>query len=838
MPDRSLVVTHIQSSAGHAKGAVLLALGSLKDHTYGVVSGQLMRSIVIASFLLMWPTLAAAVSLGKIDVGSHLGETFFAEVPLQLEEDESISNVFVELASPADYRILEIFREPGLNVIRVDILNDSRGQRVELSSDSSLSVPYFSLVLKLRYGRATHFKKYPIVLDLPKTQTKVAQPLAETLPWKKPAEDVQVISKSSPVVEELIVKPELKAGADKFTPFDGWARTSRYGPMVYGDTVSVVARRLQVDQRYTLAQVMVALYEKNRDKFDQDNINLIEKGAFLEVPEASEVEAFSPMQAKKILREHDQRWRKLREKPEYEMIADAQKFRYSKRIRMGKEATGVAKESVPVLADKKQVEVEPKALPPKTEPESTSPEKTTEVALLNQKNAELEQRLADAEKKLREISARIIRPSENDRFSAIEKKLSALQGQLSTAITQGVSTPVGSNGLTYPLAASIILLLIVILYLLRRQKAYIASINKMSSDSQDGKERKKESPEAEEAILERESVSEVGAKEIPATAIETENSETINIPDEPDSGEKNIDPNMDYLGEAEVYLRYGMEGEAIENIRLAILQRPDNVEAHRKLINILANQDSEAFNLALVTARESLSGELLERFEAEVSHLISGEDKPSGSKVSEAEVEVDADGADADAGSPEFNRTESESISSGEEPFIEPAEIEPSIGEDKKGVIESYDELMKKEGEQSSDSGLSDDSFAFELDMDMETSEEDPDATTELLNASEEVGPESASEDVPAESLMDLGPEPLLIDTARSFLAAGDLDEAEKSFKQALKGKQRCLALLGLAEIAQRKGDAEFSQSLLAKAEPLLDKASQAWFKQLKNTDQ
>ncbi len=292
---------------------------------------------------------------------------------------------------------------------------------------------------------------------------------------------------------------------------------------------------------------------------------------------------------------------------------------------------------------------------------------------------------------------------------------------------------------------------------------------------------------------------------------------------------------MDYLGEAEVYLRYGMEDEAIENIRLAILQHPDNVEAHCKLINMLGSRDSEALNLALVAARKSLNGESLDRLEAELSHITFREDKPSGSTASEAEV--DADEGDSDAGSIEAKYTELESVSPEEEPFIEPGEIESSIGEDKKGAIESYDELMKREGEQSSDSGLSDDSFIFELDTDMETSEEGPDATAEVLNVSEEVGPDSASEDIPAESLMDFGPEPLLIDTARSFLAAGALEEAEESFKQALEGKQHCLALLGLAEIAQRKGDTEFSQSLLAKAEPLLDGDSQTWFNQLKNSD-
>jgi len=77
-----------------------------------------MRSRMMPGLLVMllgWilaPGLAQAVALGKIDVTSHLGEAFYAEVPLHLEKNEKLSGLSVEIATPSDYRILEVYRDP------------------------------------------------------------------------------------------------------------------------------------------------------------------------------------------------------------------------------------------------------------------------------------------------------------------------------------------------------------------------------------------------------------------------------------------------------------------------------------------------------------------------------------------------------------------------------------------------------------------------------------------------------------------------------------------------------------------------------------------------------
>ena len=82
---------------------------------------------------------------------------------------------------------------------------------------------------------------------------------------------------------------------------------------------------------------------------------------------------------------------------------------------------------------------------------------------------------------------------------------------------------------------------------------------------------------------------------------------------------------------------------------------------------------------------------------------------------------------------------------------------------------------------------------------------------------------------------LDAGPESLDVDRARSLLAEGSLDEAEAALQSALEGDRRGDALIGLAELAAKRGDESRKAELLAEAEDLVDANNQDWFDSVKN---
>jgi len=296
------------------------------------------RRLAITTVLLLFSTNVTALELGKISSVSHLGESFYAEVPLALDQDEEISNLFVELATPAEYRAHNVHRDQALKTIRADVKSDMQGNRIELSSEASINAPFITLILKVRYNRATHFKQYPVFMNLSRAARPVQAIEKNSIP---PVKEKPLTTTDAPATSRVDKESDTGASvtdraSPPFTPFDGWARTSHYGPVIFGDAIYTIANRLRIDKRYTIRQVMVALFEKNRTKFADANLNLPLHGSYLDVPMAEEVEQSSHNQALAIIEEHAGRWRAIMKQPQYAVVAEAQKSRYSKRERVAK----------------------------------------------------------------------------------------------------------------------------------------------------------------------------------------------------------------------------------------------------------------------------------------------------------------------------------------------------------------------------------------------------------------------------------------------------------------------------------------------------------------------
>jgi len=241
-----------------------------------------------------------AATLGKIQVNSHIGEPFFAEVPLRPEAGEQIASLVVNIAGKGDYRIFEVYRDDVLDSLRTDVVNDQRGIRVVLSSKSAINTPFFNLVLKNKHGRVSSFRKYPVFLDVGKAVVEAASrpAMPEVTSVKKPASLSSTPFSSSgqqPVEPETLPQPTA----------DQWARASVYGPTVRGDSLWTIANRLRKDRRFDLNQVMVALFESNSGAFDKANINLLKAGSKLRTPAADVVAKYTPGEAARIFKQQE-----------------------------------------------------------------------------------------------------------------------------------------------------------------------------------------------------------------------------------------------------------------------------------------------------------------------------------------------------------------------------------------------------------------------------------------------------------------------------------------------------------------------------------------------------
>ena len=592
--------------------------------------------------------LVQAASLGKVDVASHLGEPFYAEVPLGLDEGEAISSIFVELASPADYQILEVFRDSAVGAIRADVKNDSRGSRVELTSTSAVEAPFLNLILKVRYGRATHFKKFSIFLDLPRA-AKPNSSVEKVLPVKR-IEDITAnpMLEAAPVEEKLAQETQAS-----FKAYDGWARAEEYGPMVYGDTISTVADRLRVDARYSRQQVMMALFEKNKSKFDKGNVNLINAGTYLKVPSAQEVEHVSRAQALSLLKEHNAKWKELTKQTKYARVQEAQKNRYGKHVRMGETASGVA--SQPIAQKVKNAElkspvVEKNIIENAAEQASSvgGNLQSDEATTLRQENDSLQQRLKAMEMKMAKLAAQPTATeglaASNARIKKLELQLARQVGELEKARKQASAQQGGNEGsglLTWILMGIVALLSMIagyLAYALRGQRSHPVEQETIAETMVEEVEVEtiEEPKVVEEAEVENIDVEPVDFEAtLMASADDLQAPLTQTIPELTDEDTSEMeafgepdeepDPNVDYLTEADVYMRYGMEDEAEKQVGMALRLRTDNKDAHIKLTQIRhARGNQTGVEEAASTARSVLVGDALATFTTAFDALEAG----------------------------------------------------------------------------------------------------------------------------------------------------------------------------------------------------------------------
>jgi FimV-like protein len=673
---------------------------------------------VFSSFVLVFLLgiqSVGAVSFERIDVASHIGEPFYAEVPLRLDGKETLSKISVNLGSASDYRILEVYRDQVINQIRTDIVKDERGARIKLTSETPIDTAFFNLVLKVRYGRSTHYKKLPVFLESAAIEMMQEKEAPKVVAAPVNAATVQAdtsdafITKVPQGAKSAFVEPVEDNQAEQtvgntFKPYSGWARTSRYGPMVYGDTITVVAKRLRLDNRFTNQQVMVALFEKNKDKFDKGNINLIKAGSYLDVPTAEEVQQVSVAHAKQVISEHNKIWKNMIKQPKYAAVADAQKHRYTRRVRIGQKASGVA--SAPMLVPEKakkplqaeEVQPQTNAVDQETSAKLIAAEqmiaqKDSELSSLQNKMSALEERLQAAEKKANETTLSVDSAALAAQNKRLEIVISRLKGQLEKAKANEEQST--SDWLMYALSGLGLLVLGLIgavVMLLRREPKHPAEqvapkeevfdevVEEVDTESfadqdatklmdADDFEMPSDLPE-DQAISENDTNNDEPLEEIPDFT-DDETGEMDAFDSEPD---ETPDPSVNYLEEADVYLRYGMEDEAEKQVRMALKLDEQDPAAHAKLVQILRMRNNpEGAEAALHAAKALLAGSALVTFEG----LLADTSGESADDAAEQASEISALKDDAftgedtgivDFGAINFDTPDTDSAESGSTP--------------------------------------------------------------------------------------------------------------------------------------------------------------------------
>lgn len=343
-------------------------------------------SVFMASLLvsLMGAAFAAhAAGLGRLTVFSGIGQPLKAEVAITATPEEVSGGLAARLASHKEFSDAGIEFMPLLAGLRFAVDKTADGRPVlRLSTDAPVNEPFLHFLVELTWASGRVVREYTFLLDPP-----------EVLQYAKPAAVATPVAPSAR--KEPVASPLPAPTAPKVVPVD-----SR-GPAVEvvvkpGDTLSKIAREHKAES-VSLDQMLVALFNRNREAFDGGNMNRLRAGRILRVPDAKEASGVDAGEARRLI------------------VAQAADFNeYRRRLA----AAAVAGEPAPAAAPKQEVagkivaEVEAKAPPApakdKLEVSRTETGKTADAA-----RRSLEEDLVARDKALREAAERIAQLEKN-----------------------------------------------------------------------------------------------------------------------------------------------------------------------------------------------------------------------------------------------------------------------------------------------------------------------------------------------------------------------------------------------------------------------------------------
>lgn len=246
-----------------------------------------------------------AIGLGDIKLDSALNEPLRAEIALLSASPDELADLKVALASSETFARYGIERPFYLQGIQFNIVNGgAAGSVVQIRSRAPITEPFLTFLVEATWSSGRLLREYTVLLDPPTyAPPQVQQAPAVTAPVRSTPSDSGRIDRQPPAASPQAAQPaptssRPSSGSRAPTsdpkplphPDDVPFASNNGGDVVVarGDTLWGVASRMRPDNRLTMNQTMLAIYQANPDAF-AGNINALKAGARLRVPSADEI---------------------------------------------------------------------------------------------------------------------------------------------------------------------------------------------------------------------------------------------------------------------------------------------------------------------------------------------------------------------------------------------------------------------------------------------------------------------------------------------------------------------------------------------------------------------
>ena len=266
-----------------------------------------------------------AARLGSLTVESALGEPLEARISVFDVSDSGASDLTVSLGSPSQYAKSGLIYNDLVSNITLDYIRDQSGDFISLMTKEAVNEIVIDLLVELsvqseRVSRTfVAFIDPPLLLEerrltgnMDGQNVAAIQEVSEGIVEQEQTTNVEGNRASDVFVEE---QPSVRAQKESVdtdvTPVTN--QSSRGEPRIFvdvrsGDTLSKIAQRNRV-AGYSLEQMLVGLFRKNRAAFDNDNMNRLRAGSRMQIPVSEELARISESESSSEVKIHAADWR-------------------------------------------------------------------------------------------------------------------------------------------------------------------------------------------------------------------------------------------------------------------------------------------------------------------------------------------------------------------------------------------------------------------------------------------------------------------------------------------------------------------------------------------------
>lgn len=249
--------------------------------------------LFLGAITLFFSQAVWSLGLGDARVESFLNQPLDARIQLITQESDDLDAISAGLASADDYELIGASRDDISMPLQFSIKGSQGSTYISVSSNLPINDPVVRLIVEVNWTNGRMLREYTLFLDPPTVSQKAPAPRIEPA---RPAPASQQVTQETE--QPAATKPATQATpADRDSaptaPADYGMAAGEYGPVKSGDTLWEIARDWSDGRGQNLNKVMLAIQRKNPRAFSRNNINLLQRGAILRMPEADEIDVIS-----------------------------------------------------------------------------------------------------------------------------------------------------------------------------------------------------------------------------------------------------------------------------------------------------------------------------------------------------------------------------------------------------------------------------------------------------------------------------------------------------------------------------------------------------------------